>query len=263
MRKEMITAIEQEGLQTRSVGYIFTVHDDKITDLPGTIKRACIAYVNTASGFQNYQQNCNCFNWGDVDYVPNSFFRQYGIEKDEMLVDEQLTVDYYEQLVSDENLKFLDEKWQTLKQELFVYGAEALEDFIGTELDENLEKDSIEKMLDEIADQMPDEELYEFYSKYCLTEQVAKEQRIQKLVKDMDDALSYISSGDELEMDYFDDIEINGQHKSGWFACRYDGHNSTVLQEFSDQSLIMEDEISKFDIDIRKLFNDHHIAYCG
>ena len=64
-------------------------------------------------------------------------------------------------------------------------------------------------------------------------------------------------------MDYFDNIEINGECKSGWFACRYDGHNSTVLQEFSDQPLITEDEISEFDIDIRKLFNDHHIAYCG
>lgn len=263
MRKEMITAIEQEDLQTRSVSYVFTVHDDKITDLPGTIKKACIAYANTASGFQNYQQNCNSFNWGDVDYVPNSFFQQYGIEKDEMPVDEQLTVDYYEQLISDEDLKFSDEKWEILKRELFMCGTEALEDFIGTELDGNLEKDSIEQMLDEISDQMPDEELFQFYSKYCLAEQTAKEQRIQKLVKDMDDAMAYISSVNELEMDYFDDIEINGEHKSGWFACRYDGHNSTLLLEFFDEPLITEDEISEFDINARKIFNDYHIAYCG
>ena len=142
-------------------------------------------------------------------------------------------------------------------------GAEALEDFIGTELDKNLEKDSIEKLLDEISDQMPDEELFQFYSKYCLAEQVAKEQRIQKLLSDMDNAQVYISNNNELEMDYFDDIEINGEHKSGWFACRYDGHNSTLLLEFSDEPLITEDEVSEFDIDIRKLFNEHHIAYCG
>lgn len=203
MRKKMITAIRQEGLQTRSVSYIFTVHDDKIADLPGTIKKACIAYANTASGFRNYQQNCHCFNWGDVDFVPNSFFLQYGIEKDEMLVDEQLTVDYYEQLVSDENLKFSDKKWQTLKQELFMNGAEALEDFIGTELDKNLEKASIEKMLDEIADQMPDEELYQFYSKYCLTEQVAKEQRIQKLVEEISMKNYYFTfSGADMSFPY-------------------------------------------------------------
>ena len=79
----------------------------------------------------------------------------------------------------------------------------------------------------------------------------------------MDNAQVYISNNDELEMDYFDDIEINGEHKSGWFACRYGGHNSTRLLEFSDQPLITEDEISEFDIDIRKIFNDHHIAYCG
>ena len=80
-------------------------------------------------------------------------------------------------------------------------GLEALEEFLG-ELDENLEKDTIENMLDETAEQMPDEELFRFYIKYCLNNQVAKEQRIQKQVEDMDNAQVYISSNDELEVNY-------------------------------------------------------------
>lgn len=262
MRKEIITAITQDGLDNCTSVFVFTVYDESI-DLVEKIKEAAAAFINTDTGLLEYQHNCKNFNWGDFfSAVPNRFLRPYGFEKDTSDV-AQYTVNFDEQLATEEDLHFSNEKWKILKRELFMNGPEALEDFIGTELDKNLEKDSIEKLLDEISDQMPDEELFQFYSKYCLAEQVAKEQRIQKLVKDMDDAQVYISSSDELEMDYFDDIEINGEHKSGWFACRYDGHNSTLLLEFSDEPLIAEDEISGFDIDIRKLFNEHHIAYCG
>lgn len=57
------------------------------------------------------------------------------------------------------------------------------------------------------------------------------EQRKQQLISAIEDAGKFISSSDELEVDYFDDVEINGEHKAGWFACRYDGHSSTRLLE--------------------------------
>lgn len=262
MRKEVISTFSEDGLNIHTTNYVFTIFDDSI-NLVEKIKEASAAFINTNIGLLEYQHNCQNFNWGDFFLaIPNSFLRSYGFEKDTSDV-AQHTVNFDEQLATEDDLHFSDEKWEILKRELFMNDTETLEEFIGTKLDENLEKDTIENMLDEISNQMPDEELYKFYSKYCLSEQVAKEQRIQKLVKDMDDALAYISSGDELEMDYFDDIEINGEHKSGWFACWYDGHNSTLLLEFSDEPLITEKEISEFDIDIRKIFHDYHITYCG
>lgn len=260
-RTYLQSTFSQDGLNIHATNYVFTIFDDSI-NLVEKVKEASAAFINTDVGLQIYQHNCENFNLEDFfSEIPNSFLHSYGFEKDTSNV-VQYVINLDEQLVSEDDVKFSDERWETLKRELFMNGSEALEEFLG-ELDENLEKDTIENMLDEISAQMPDEELFRFYIKYCLNNQVAKEQRIQKLVEDMDNAQVYISSNDELEMDYFDDIEINGEHESGWFACRYDGHNSTVLQEFSDQPLITEDEISEFDIDIRKIFHDHHIAYCG
>lgn len=43
----------------------------------------------------------------------------------------------------------------------------ALEDYLDTDT-ENLDKDSIENLLDQVSEQMPDEELFRYYSKYCL-----------------------------------------------------------------------------------------------
>lgn len=56
--------------------------------------------------------------------------------------------------------------WETLKQQLFMAGTEALEDFAGIDIPEYYEKDSIDNLLDETYDQMPEEELIAFYEKY-------------------------------------------------------------------------------------------------
>ena len=64
-------------------------------------------------------------------------------------------------------------------------------------------------------------------------------------------------------MVHFDNFEANGEMYNGWFACRYDGNCSTILSEFSDRPLITDDEIEELGIDVRKIFNDHSIAYCG
>lgn len=262
MRKEIITATSQEGLDCCTSVFVFTVYDESI-DLVEKIKEAAAAFINTDTGLLEYQHNCKNFNWGDFfSAVPNRFLRPYGFEKDTSDV-AQHTVSFDEQLATEGDFHFSDEKWEILKRELFMNGTEALEEFLDNDIDENLEKDSIENILDEVAGQMPDEELYKFYSKYCLEHQVLCEQRKQQLIKAIDDAEAYIPSSDELEIDYFDDIEISGEHKSGWFACRYDGHSSTLLLEFSDQPLITDDEVLDFDINVADVCDELGIAYCG
>ena len=259
MRKEIITAVETKGIDSCVSTYVFTVLDDDI-DLTETIKEAATCYINTDIGYQEFQHNCQCFNWGDFySSVPNSFLLSFGIQKDEMDVS-GTTVDFDEQLVSENDLKFSDEKWEILKKELFMRGIEALDDFIGNEAPDD--KDVVDNMLDQVAAQMPDEELFGFYEKYCLPKRVAAERRIQKLIKAMNDAKEYICSMQELEIVHFDNFEVYGETISGWFACRYDGGCPTILSEFSDRPLISDDEIDKLDIDIIKVFVDHGVEYC-
>ena len=116
MRKEIITAVETKGIDSCVSTYVFTVLDDDI-DLIETIKEAATCYINTDIGYQEFQHNCQCFNWGDFySSVPNSFLLSFGIQKDEMDVS-GTTVDFDEQLVSENDLKFSDEKWEILKKE--------------------------------------------------------------------------------------------------------------------------------------------------
>ena len=259
MRKEIITAVETKGIDSCVSTYVFTVLDDDI-NLVKTIKEAAACYINTDIGYQEFQHNCQCFNWGDFyASVPNSFLLPFGIQKDEMDV-EETTVDFDEQLVSENDLKFSDEKWEILKKELFMRGTEALDDFIGNEAPDD--KDVVDNMLDQVADQMPDEELFSFYEKCCLPKRIAAERRIQKLVKAMKDAEEYVCSMQELEMVHFDNFEANGEMYNGWFACRNDGSSATILSEFSDQPLITDDDIDKLNIDIIKVFVDHGVEYC-
>lgn len=59
-----------------------------------------------------------------------------------------------------------DEMWETLKRELFMSGRDGLEDFLGFELQDDYDKDTVENELEDIGAQMPDEIQVEFYLKY-------------------------------------------------------------------------------------------------
>lgn len=59
-------------------------------------------------------------------------------------------------------------RFETLKKELSFYGTEAIEDFLGFEIPEGWDKDTIEAAMDEVWEQMPEEELNKFYEKYDL-----------------------------------------------------------------------------------------------
>ena len=164
MRKEIITAIDRDGIEVRIHSLVFNIYKEKI-NLIDTIKGAVASYINSGYGFREYENNCYNFNWGDLLLIPNSFLRQFGIERESET--ESTEVDFNEQLFSANDLNFTEEKWETLKRKLFMQGRKALEDYLDTDT-ENLDKDSIENLLDQVSEQMPDEESFRYYSKYCL-----------------------------------------------------------------------------------------------
>ena len=228
MRKEFITATEVRGTETYSTIYAFNIYDESI-DLQEAVKKAAAAYINTDAGYKVYQHNCQCFNWGDFFlYVPNSFLKLFGFEKEFSDIT-QADVNFDEQLASEQDLKFSDEKWAILKKELFMNGTESLTDFIGDKVPDD--NDTVDNLLDQIAEQMPDEELYKFYEKYCLEQQLASKWKTQQLIRRINDVAALIPSSEELELDHFDGIEINGENVSGWFALSCNGSCTHTISQ--------------------------------
>ena len=74
------------------------------------------------------------------------------------------------------------------------------------------------------------------------------------LIKDIRNAKQYVFGNNELEMDLWDD---------GWYACEYNGDESRILQNYSNEPLITESEIEKEIVDVYKVFNYCGVAYCG
>lgn len=60
----------------------------------------------------------------------------------------------------------MDERFEELKSELFNWGYGYIEEFLGFEIDCDWEKDTIDNVMDEVYEQMPDEELEVFYRKF-------------------------------------------------------------------------------------------------
>lgn len=60
-----------------------------------------------------------------------------------------------------------ERKYEELKRELFMWGNDRIEEFLGYSEDvAGLSKDEIENLMDETYAQMPDDVLMEFYEKY-------------------------------------------------------------------------------------------------
>ena len=64
----------------------------------------------------------------------------------------------------------MTDKEEALKQALFMEGLEAIEDFLGYEINPEEDKDVTDLRMDEVLDQMPDEEFEAFYNKYVENE---------------------------------------------------------------------------------------------
>lgn len=62
----------------------------------------------------------------------------------------------------------MDKRFEELKEALFSWGTDYIEEFLGFEIDGDWEKDSIENAMDEVYEQMPEEELEVFYQKFCI-----------------------------------------------------------------------------------------------
>ncbi len=62
----------------------------------------------------------------------------------------------------------MDKRFEELKTELFNWGNDYIEEFLGFEIDSNWEKDTIDNAMDEVYEQMPEEELKEFYKKFLI-----------------------------------------------------------------------------------------------
>lgn len=62
----------------------------------------------------------------------------------------------------------MDKRFEELKEALFSWGADYIEEFLGFEIDGDWGKGSIENAMDEVYEQMPEEELEVFYQKFCI-----------------------------------------------------------------------------------------------
>ena len=62
----------------------------------------------------------------------------------------------------------MDKRFEELKEALFSWSTDYIEEFLGFEIDGDWEKDSIENAMDEVYEQMPEEELEVFYQKFCI-----------------------------------------------------------------------------------------------
>lgn len=63
----------------------------------------------------------------------------------------------------------MDKRFEELKKALFDWGNDYIEEFLGySEEVAGMEKDEIEDLMNETYDQMPEEELEEFYKKFLI-----------------------------------------------------------------------------------------------
>lgn len=60
----------------------------------------------------------------------------------------------------------LDKRFEELKSELFSWGRDYIEEFLGFEYDSDWDKDTIDNVMDEVYEQMLEEELEVFYQKF-------------------------------------------------------------------------------------------------
>lgn len=62
----------------------------------------------------------------------------------------------------------MDKRFEELKRELFNWGTDYIEEFLGYEIDYDWSKDTIDNAMDEAYEQMPEEELEVFYQKFLI-----------------------------------------------------------------------------------------------
>ena len=61
----------------------------------------------------------------------------------------------------------MNERFEELKRELFNWGLDYIEEFLGFEADD-YSNDELENLMDQAYENMSDDELEEFYAKFCI-----------------------------------------------------------------------------------------------
>lgn len=59
----------------------FSYNPEQIHDPESVLRGAIKDYLKTDEGKRQLEINCCCWNWGDVDDIPGSFFLNYGLGK--------------------------------------------------------------------------------------------------------------------------------------------------------------------------------------
>ena len=80
----------------------FSYNPEQIHDPETVLREAVKDYLKTDEGKRQLEINCGCWNWGDVDDIPGSFFLNYGLSKVA-----PLDVD----IIVDRNESLTDENW--------------------------------------------------------------------------------------------------------------------------------------------------------
>lgn len=90
--------------------------------------------------------------------------------------------------------------------------------------------------------------------------------REKEFVEAMNDAKSWLPFGTELEMDYYSDWDDDDNiipERCGWYAYYYNGSEASPLESFSQDPLITDDEIEKYNVDIWRCFKAVDCYVCG
>ena len=75
-----------------------------------------------------------------------------------------------------------------------------------------------------------------------------------ELIDDIQTAESYVSGDNDLEIDSYND---------GWYACEYNGDESRIMDSYSNEPLITNEEIEKYKVNIYKVLDYCNVYYCG
>ncbi len=75
-----------------------------------------------------------------------------------------------------------------------------------------------------------------------------------ELIENIQAAESYVSGDNDLEIDSYND---------GWYACEYNGDESRIMDSYSNEPLITNEEIEKYNVNIYKVLDYCNVYYCG
>ena len=94
--KHLIVAQDQDGLDVRTS--VFVLEAPAEVDIVKAVKAACKEFCETETGKKIYEENGNCFNWGDFDTnIPDSICQKHGFSRIDFSM-RTMDVDFNEQL---------------------------------------------------------------------------------------------------------------------------------------------------------------------